>query len=191
MSLTIHDLRVSLRDKSKVIDELERKLDNCKIELNEKERLVQEHEISLQKKDEIISVKDLIIKEKDIYILKLESEVASLKQELTRYKENNAKQQIIQNGNEDSRKSKHSNSSVSSDSGQQTNVLKNQTNTLNKNTNTLYSNALASTTDLKKLQLPSSFKSKRIAISGESAQNRFNKSNDIQNYLKEFEKTPE
>ena len=52
MSLTIHDLRVLLRDKMKIIDDLQAKLNEFRSELNEKEHMLREQGASVKKKDE-------------------------------------------------------------------------------------------------------------------------------------------
>lgn len=173
MSLTIHDLRVSLRDKTKKIEELERNFIDLKQILNEKDAKLKENQTNLSKKDELISMKDLIIKEKDIYILKVESELANLRLEFDKLKEQSIKS--LTNGKNSRNHSNSSNESLK-------NLTKNES----------YSNNLSSNqTDHKKLQIPINFKSKRIAISGESAQNRFNKTNDCRVALEEFEKSEE
>ena len=78
MTLTIHDLRLSLREKMKIVDDLEKKLKDLKSELIRKETLIKDSEDMIRKRDEIISNKDAIIKEKDMRILKLEKELFNL-----------------------------------------------------------------------------------------------------------------
>lgn len=78
MTLSVHDLRLSLREKMKIVDDLEKKLKDLKSELNRKDHLVKDTEDMIRKRDEVITNKDAIIKEKDIRILKLEKELFSL-----------------------------------------------------------------------------------------------------------------
>lgn len=74
MSLTIHDLRVSLRQKTRECDELTGKLNELRTEFNNASALLKESNEIIRKKDEIISIKESIIKEKDNQILKMETE---------------------------------------------------------------------------------------------------------------------
>lgn len=170
MSLTLHDLRVSLRDKTKLIEDLEKNMIIYKAEIQEKQLLIKEIEIGLAKKDEIISLKDSLIKEKDSYIQKLESEITNLKQDLNKYKGNKPKE----NGILDSK--------TNGIFRNQTNIIKNLPGATSKPTPRL---------ETKNLQLQSNLKSKRIAISGESAQNRFNNKNKEKISLKEYLKSQE
>lgn len=75
---TMHDLRVSLRDKMKIISELELKIEELKAEINRKDAIIYDYENKLKKKEDVISMKDLIIKEKDVLILKLENNLRNL-----------------------------------------------------------------------------------------------------------------
>ena len=75
MSLTIHDFRVSLRDKTRLCTELEGKITEVRAELINKEASLIEKNDLIRKKDEIIAIKELIIKEKDNQIAKLQTEL--------------------------------------------------------------------------------------------------------------------
>ena len=79
MAATMHDLRLSLRDKMKTISELEMKINELKSELFRKDSQIYEYEMQLKNKDEIINSKDAIIKEKDLIISKLENKFKNSK----------------------------------------------------------------------------------------------------------------
>ncbi|RNA16086.1 cGMP-dependent kinase 1-like [Brachionus plicatilis] len=174
MSLTLHDLRVSLRDKTKLIEDLERKMRIYQAEMEEKDMFIKEIETGIAKKDEIILLKDSLIKEKDSYIVKLESELLSLRQELNKYKENAHKP--VQNGILETKSN---------------GIFKNQTNVLKNPPPAPTSNKPTPKIEIKHLQVQSNLKSKRIAISGESAQNRFNNKTKEKISLKEYTKSQE
>lgn len=174
MSLTIHDLRVSLRDKLKLIEELEKKLKDLKDEINKKDLILTEYEQNIRKKDDIITMKDLIIKEKDNYIVKLEDQLSHL----------NQSSELISNNVYNASKNP--------------NYSKNLANVFNKSsanltTNVLKENLPNNTLELsnKESSLQYTLKSKRIAISAESASNRYNKVKESLANLKEYSKTNE
>lgn len=170
MSLTLHDLRVSLRDKTKLIEDLEKNMRIYQAEMQEKDLFIKEIEVGLAKKNEIISLKDNLIKEKDSYIQKLESEILNLRGDLNKYKENTNKP--TQNGILDSKTN---------------GIFKNQTNII-KNPPGASSKPTAKT-EIKNIQIQSNLRSKRIAISGESAQNRYNNKNKEKISLREYSKS--
>ena len=177
MSLTIHDLRVSLRDKLKLIEELEKKLKELKDEINKKELIITENEQNIRKKDDIITMKDLIIKEKDNHILKLEHQLSNL----------NQSSELISNNVYNASKSPN-----------YSNNLANLYNKNNKSSTNLTNNILKENLSNNTLGLPNkesslqyTLKSKRIAISAESASNRYNKVKESIVNLKEYSKTNE
>jgi hypothetical protein len=70
---TMHDLRVSVRDKMRTITELEMKIKELQAEIVRKDTQIYEFETKLKKRDDIINTKDLIIKEKELIISRLEN----------------------------------------------------------------------------------------------------------------------
>lgn len=154
----VHELRVSLRDKMKRVEDMEREIDELKKELNAKTTQIKENELFIKKKDEIISMKDSIIKEKDNYIRKLESEIIAYKS-----KENSANK--MSNG-----------------------VLADTTNFVNYGGDIMNGFLMQNTNAASPSQ---NNKTKRIAISAEPAQNRFNKTKDMRTNLKKFHKSDE
>lgn len=75
MSLTLHDFRVQLRDKTRVCQDLEEKVSTLTLELDRRDKLVREKSDVIKKKDDIITIKEHIIQEKDTQILKLQKEL--------------------------------------------------------------------------------------------------------------------
>ena len=179
MSLTIHDLRVLLRDKMKIIDDLQSKLNEFRAELNEKELMLREQGVSLKKKDEILASKDLLLKDKDIYIKKLENELVMLNMSYNNSLINNKN-----NGNNGSAESY-----CGSDAGGLNGILANAANS-NNNIASSYIEPLKEFDSVAPLNHFYS-KTKRVAISAEPSQMRFNKNKDTRVALKTFEKSDE
>jgi hypothetical protein len=171
MSLTIHDLRVSLRDKLKLIEELEKKLKELKDEINNKNLIINENEQNIRKKDDIITMKDLIIKEKDNHILKLEDQLINL----------NQSNELISNNVYNASKSTNSKNLTNVNNKTSVNFRPYTVNASNNNQEPLN----------KESSLQYTLKSKRIAISAESASNRYNKVKESIANLKEYPKSNE
>ena len=173
MSLTIHDLRVLLRDKMKIIDDLQAKLNEFRSELNEKDHMLREQGASVKKKDETIANKDLLMKEKDVYIKKLENELVKL---------NMSYNSLINNND--------NNINLNGDYG--LNGLSNSSN-INSSNNKTSDYMMESLKDFDSIAPLNNYysKTKRIAISAEPSQMRYNKNKDSKNILKTFEKSEE
>lgn len=69
----MHDLRVSLRDKMRIVSELEQEIKRLRHELMVKEQKLDEKDRYLRLKDEIIFSKDRVLKDKDNQIKELEN----------------------------------------------------------------------------------------------------------------------
>ena len=176
MAATMHDLRLSLRDKMKTISELESKINELKAELFRKDSQICEYEIELKKKDEIIILKDSVIKEKDLTISNLEN---SLK-----------KATIIDNHVQNS---KNNSTTAVVSAVLATSKAPNEIVTLSNNEQTV----TLALPNKKQAQLVNQLmpannlsKTKRMAISAEPAQLN-KKSKDFKTYLKEYEKSEE
>lgn len=169
----MHDLRVSLRDKIKKIEELEQNVNELKAELTAKSQALKEAEATIKRKEETVSMKELIIKEKDSYILKLEADLIHVSQQLKIQNKENGVMDVTDNA---IRITKVSPSSASG-SGSNNTVLTNSTNNSNSDIKSVNN----------PVQIPS--KSKRIAISAEPAQMRYNKTKDSKTYLNKHEKS--
>jgi hypothetical protein len=183
MSITVHDLRVLIRDKTKVIDDLHRKIDELRLELEKRDRLLRESDANIKKKDEILSIKEMIIKEKDVHILKLETELLSLNKsdssnvtskgkQTTNINESTPKNAVVNGIHQTSSKNELKLTPIVEEKKKEKNI----------NTDAQVS----------KLKLPNSSKeakSKRIAISAEPAQTRYNKTKEQRPILKEFFKS--
>jgi hypothetical protein len=172
MSFTIHDFRVQLREKNRLCDELTVRISELKHELANRNLLLRDNAELIRKKDEVISIKESIIKEKDNQIAKLEVELLNLK---------------------NTRNTSASKGSLNINGKPETN-LKN--NSFLKRSNLNLSNIFGGSTDNEKKSpdFKISFnngssknnnanvpKSKRIAISAETTQNRFkSKENRLQ-----------
>jgi hypothetical protein len=179
MAATMHDLRVSLRDKMKTISELELKINELKAELFRKDSQIYEYEIQLKSKDETINSKDKIIKEKDLIISKLENKLKNNDNIQLLNKTDNhielleTKTDVVQNSMPPTIQNNTTN--------EQTVILalpiKKKAQIINNN---------------QQLQQPSLnlSKTKRMAISAEPAQLN-KKSKDFKTSLKEYEKSDE
>lgn len=199
MSISVHDLRVSLRDKVKRIEDLERQIVELREEIQKRDVRLKESDVELTRREEMIAMKDLIIKEKDIYILKLEAEIMSLT--LEKELRENESQQHQQQQAQRRHGSQSTNCVTRNDSINSNGIATNTTSTTNSNcvaaTNhsLKYSNEQSMEVNNNKEQLRSSYinnlKSKRIAISAESAQSRFNNVKNSKDVLKEHEKDEE
>ena len=191
MSLTIHDLRVSLRDKMKKIEDLEAAMSDLKTELSEKNKTLKENEATLRKKDDIISMKDLIIKEKDSYILKLEADLQMLGQQLKTGNNKENGMDVTENCMGKVNRQNNYNSklagkvSIGSNSSPWNSSMNNGGGALLNSTNLLNPADLYA----KKQPAQQQPKSKRIAISAEPAQIRLSKTNDSKTYLQKFDKS--
>jgi hypothetical protein len=169
MSLTIHDLRVSLRDKMKLIDELQHVLGELKTELSIKNHALKDKDNMLKKKEEIVEMQKEVIKEKDHYILELESELRQLQKNYNMISSHNNKE----NGS----------SSMSMDYTTDAGGFRRlKTSTQSQNALLLSNNNNPNGILTNSTNFPSSSnqqkKSKRFAISAEPAQVRFTKNSD-------------
>ncbi len=175
MSFSVHDFRVQLREKNRLCDELTARISEMKYDLANRNLLLRENAELIRKKDEIISIKESIIKEKDNQIAKLEAELFNLK-----------------------------NIKITSSSKGPINLIKPdnslKNNIFSKRSNLTLSNFFGGGNDIEKKSpdLKSGFvnltnkninvpKSKRIAISAETTQNRF-KSKESRLQLVEYPK---
>jgi hypothetical protein len=196
MSISVHDLRVSLRDKVKRIEELERQIVELRDEIQKREVRLKETDMELTRREELITMKDLIIKEKDIYILKLEAEIMSLSLEKElRESESQQQQQQQHHQKQQTQRRRGSQSTNCATRHDSINSI-GTSSTTTTNTNSLkYSNDQSMEVNNNKEQLRSSYinnmKSKRIAISAESAQSRFNNVKNSKDALKEYKKDEE
>lgn len=158
---SLHDLRVSLRDSVSKIDKLEKEIITLKSELSKRNQALKEFDVSMKKKDEIISMKDSIIKEKDNHIKRLETEITSLT-------------------------SSSSPSSTTLSTKLTNGVLADATNFMSGD-NVIYNGVIgASSSQSSPLHYN---KTKRIAISAEPAQNKFNKTKELRTNLKKYPKS--
>lgn len=191
MSSSLHDLRVSLRDKVKQIEDLERILGDLRQDLKDKDSIIREQESKLRRRDEIIASSEISLKEKDNYIKKLESELAKL------------------NANKNDDQNKYNSPSMSTNTNVVTIPLPKNNSTGNKVTNTstsstnsasnnngIYGVLNDSTNKLSEMSAPDSNKDhtsklKRIAISAEPAQMRFDKTKNTRTNLRTYDKSEE
>lgn len=160
---TLHDLRVSLRDSVGKIDKLEKEISSLKSELSKRNQALKELDASVKKKDEVISMKDSIIKEKDNYIRRLETEISAL----------------TTPGSPTATTPKFSNG-----------VLADATNFMGVGGETfLYNGMLGFSVSSSQSSPLHMNKTKRIAISAEPAQNKFNKTKEMRMNLKKYPKS--
>jgi hypothetical protein len=208
MSLSIHDLRLSLREKMKIVEDLEKKLKDVKLELGRKEMTLKDTEDRVRKRDEMIVNKDAIIKEKDLRILKLEKELVNLtnkNEALTKslYPQNGANINKTNNkiGNNYNPSINNNNNNITSSStfSNLLNINNNNNNTTQNQNIMPLANISPNLTSLLNAQRDMNNnnnnnvlqvnRSKRIAISAEPAQNFFNKSKDSKMTVTEYKKS--
>jgi len=159
---SLHDLRVSLRDSVTKIDKLEKEITALKSELSKRNQALKELDVSMKKKDEVISMKDSIIKEKDNHIRRLEAEITSL----TSPGSPTTTTPAAKFGN---------------------GVLADATNFMGGD-NFTYNGVLAGNQSNQSSPLHYN-KTKRIAISAEPAQQKFNKKKELRTNLKKYPKS--
>lgn len=171
---TLHDLRVSLRDSMTKIEKLELEINSLRSELGKRNQALKELDSSMKKKDEVISMKDSIIKEKDNHIRRLEAELMSLAappspNPSTSISPQQQMMQFMMQGGGNGAKASNG-------------ILTDATNFMSGD---LMYNGLSSSQSS-----PLHYnKTKRIAISAEPAQHKFNKTKELRANLKKYPKS--
>jgi hypothetical protein len=187
MSFSVHDLRVSLRDKIKKIDELETQVCDLKNQIKQKDNRILEYEQNYKKKDDVIAIKEVVIKEKDSRILKLETELIELNEKLNDYISSNNKPFI--NGNT-SNKISNNYATVNEINQKLANseiddTVPNKLKNFPQNSTNAAAAASAATSGSSSVGYN---KLKRVAISAESVPNRTTKTKD-QTIIKKYAKS--
>jgi predicted RNase H-like nuclease (RuvC/YqgF family) len=183
----MHDLRVSLRDKMRIVSELEQEMKRLRHELMIKEQKLDEKDRYLRLKDEIIFSKDRVIKDKDNQIKELENTLRNLNTNDLKNHNSNAKSQVPES-NASTTTTVHSHITIPIKSNK---LIINTTNDYRNGhvqNHSAVNNQIVPQTQHVSINLPNllpnginnttNCKAKRVAISSESSQN-LKKTKDI------------
>ena len=188
---TIHDLRVSLRDNMRKIQELEKCLSELRQEVHEKTLALANSERELSKRGDTLALKELIIRDKDAYIERLEANLLELNFKAATSLSTRSSLELPSAHTTTTIASKNVNKTTTSSMAPSSTSNNNNNNSSSGTTTVEF--VVSGETEQQNNTVTSShqhtLKSKRVAISAESATTRYNTVKDARIELVKHDKS--